>query len=67
MTMNGHGVIANHRVKGKKHPVCTGCFEVYRPLLGGLTRVAQALGDAVDGGMHHGQQLRVLRRLFQVL
>ena len=33
---------------------------------GGLTRVAQALGDAVDGGMHHGQQLRVLRRLFQV-
>ena len=33
----------------------------------GLTCVAQALGNAVDGGMHHRQQLRVLRGLFQVL
>ena len=33
----------------------------------GLTCVAQTLGNAVDGGVNHRQQLRVLRGLFQVL
>ena len=39
----------------KKHPVGTGCFEFTGRFLGSLTCVAQALGDAVDGGMHHCQ------------